>query len=48
MGLEFLVNRFERFRRFWEHYLCFLVRGKVMEWELAAIKRTDDGNSRPA
>jgi SAM-dependent methyltransferase len=33
LGLELLVNHFPRFRRFWEHYLCFLVRGKVMEFE---------------
>jgi SAM-dependent methyltransferase len=34
LGFEFLVNRFPRFRRFWEYYLCFVVRGKVMEFEL--------------
>jgi hypothetical protein len=33
LGFELLVNRFPRFRRFWEHYLCFLVRGKVIEFE---------------
>jgi len=33
LGLEWLVNRFPRFRRFWEYYLCFLVRGKVIEFE---------------
>jgi len=33
LGFEFLVNRFPRFRRFWEYYLCFVVRGKVMEFE---------------
>lgn len=32
LGFEFLVNRVPRFRRFWEHYLCFLVRGKSMEF----------------
>jgi len=31
-----LVNRFPRFRRFWEHYLCFVVRGKVIEFEFEA------------
>jgi SAM-dependent methyltransferase len=30
MGFEFLVNAWTRFRLFWEHYLCFLVRGKVI------------------
>jgi SAM-dependent methyltransferase len=34
LGFEFLVNRFRRFRRFWEYYLCFVVRGKVIEIEL--------------
>lgn len=38
-GLEFLVNRFERFRRFWEHYLCFVVRGKYIEFELEVLKQ---------
>src|ERR1035441_4363538 len=38
LGFEFLVNRFPRYRRFWEHYLCFVVRGKVMNFEFEAIK----------
>jgi SAM-dependent methyltransferase len=33
LGFEFLVNAFPRFRRFWEHYLCYVVRGKSMEFE---------------
>lgn len=33
LGVEFPVNRFPRFWRFWEYYLCFVVRGKVMEFE---------------
>ena len=32
LGFEILVNAFPRFRRFWEHYLCYIVRGKVMEF----------------
>ena len=43
LGFEFLVNRSRRFRRFWEYYLCYLVRGKVIEWELEAIKPRDSG-----
>jgi hypothetical protein len=27
-----------RYRRFWEHYLCYVVRGKVMEFEFEVIK----------
>ena len=38
LGFEFLVNHIPRFRKFWEHYLCFVVRGKVMEFEFEAIK----------
>ena len=38
LGFQFLVNTFPRYRRFWEHYLCYVVRGKVIEWRLRAIK----------
>jgi len=38
LGFEWLVNTFPRFRRFWEHYLCYMVRGKVIEWRLRVIK----------
>jgi SAM-dependent methyltransferase len=38
LGFEVLVNRIPRFRLFWEHYLCYVVRGKVIEWELEAVK----------
>lgn len=38
MGFEWLVNAFPRFRRFWEHYLCFVVRGKVVEFEFEVLK----------
>ena len=37
MGFEWAVNTSPRFRRFWEHYLCYMVRGKVIEWRLRAI-----------
>jgi SAM-dependent methyltransferase len=37
LGLEFLVNHSSDFRRFWEHYLCFVVRGKVIEFEFEKI-----------
>jgi SAM-dependent methyltransferase len=33
LGFEYLVNTLPRFRRFWEHYLCYVVRGKSMEFE---------------
>ena len=38
LGFELLVNASRRIRRFWEFYLCFIVRGKVIEWELQALK----------
>jgi SAM-dependent methyltransferase len=38
LGFEFLVNRSRRFRRLWEFYLCYLIRGKVIEWHLTAVK----------
>ena len=31
LGFELLVNCFPRFRRFWEYYLCYIVRGKGSE-----------------
>jgi SAM-dependent methyltransferase len=38
LGFEFAVNHSRRFRLFWEHYLCYVVRGKVMEFEFEAVK----------
>lgn len=38
LGFEFLVNHSLRFRRFWEFYLCYIIRGKVMEFELEVLK----------
>ena len=37
LGLELLVNRFKGFRKLWEHYLCFVVRGKVMRFEFEVL-----------
>ncbi len=37
-GLEWLVNTWRPFRNFWEYYLCFVIRGKVMELELEVRK----------
>lgn len=31
LGLEWLLNRWPRLRLFWEHYLCFIIRGKLIE-----------------
>jgi len=38
LGFEFLVNRFTWYRKFWEYYLCYVVRGKVMEFEFEVVK----------
>ncbi len=37
-GFQFLVNRSRRLRLFWEHYLCYVVRGKAMEFEFEVLK----------
>jgi SAM-dependent methyltransferase len=37
LGFEFLVNNFRGFRKFWEHYLCFVVRGKAMVFEFETL-----------
>lgn len=42
LGFEFLINTFPRFRRFWEFYLCYVIRGKVIEFRLAAVKPGED------
>lgn len=39
-GFEFLVNASRAFRRFWEFYLCYVIRGKVIEWHLEALKHS--------
>ena len=38
-GFEWLVNRFPRMRRYWEYYLCYIIRGKVIEWRLKVLKQ---------
>jgi len=38
-GLELLVNNARWARQFWEHYLSFIIRGKVMEFEFEVIKQ---------
>lgn len=40
LGFELLVNGSRAFRRFWEFYLCYVIRGKVIEWKLEARKET--------
>jgi SAM-dependent methyltransferase len=38
LGVQWLVNRFVWFRRFWEMYLCFVLRGKQMEFTFEVVK----------
>lgn len=47
VGLELLVNASPRFRRFWEQYLCFVVRGKVMDFELEKERHAPAADPKP-
>lgn len=38
LGFEFLVNRSRSFRKFWEFYLCYIIRGKAMVFEFEVVK----------
>lgn len=38
LGFEWLINHFRWYRKFWEYYLCFVIRGKTVEWELEVVK----------
>lgn len=38
LGFEWLVNASPRARKWWEYYLCYIVRGKVIEWRLKVLK----------
>lgn len=42
LGFEYLVNHSRGFRKFWEHYLCYVVRGKVMIFEFEPLKSPSD------
>ncbi len=38
LGFELAVNHSFAFRKFWEHYLCFVIRGKAMVFEFEVVK----------
>ena len=38
LGFELAVNAWPRFRRFWEYYLCYVVRGKVIRFEFEVVE----------
>jgi len=38
LGFQFLVNHARWFRKFWEYYLSFVIRGKTVEWNLEVVK----------
>ena len=38
LGFELAVNHSFAFRKFWEHYLCYLIRGKAVMFELEVLK----------
>jgi SAM-dependent methyltransferase len=44
-GFELLINRWARIRLIWEYYACFLIRGKLIEWELQAVKQSGASRS---
>jgi len=44
LGFELAVNAWPRFRRFWEYYLCYVVRGKVIEWRYECGTNSPDGS----
>jgi hypothetical protein len=39
LGIGWLVDHSLQFRRFWEMYLCFVLRGKQMEFTFEVVKR---------
>ena len=38
LGFEFAVNHSPAFRKFWEYYLCFVIRGKAITFDLQVVK----------
>jgi predicted SAM-dependent methyltransferase len=38
VGFQFLINHVRQFRRFWEYYLSFVIRGKAIRWDLEVRK----------
>jgi SAM-dependent methyltransferase len=38
LGFEYLVNHSKMFRQFWEHYLSFAIRGKLMQFTFEVLK----------
>jgi SAM-dependent methyltransferase len=48
LGIEFLVNLDEKFpsmrftRKFWEHYLSYIFRGKELRFEFEVVKNTTE------
>ena len=49
-GIEFLVNldqkspRFRFTRKFWEHYLSYIFRGKELQFEFEAVKESSESS----
>ena len=37
LGFEYLVNASRAVRKFWEFYLCYIIRGKAMEFEFEPV-----------
>jgi len=47
-GFQLLVNRFRWFRKFWEFYLCYVIRGKALVFEFEAVKPQSAASRLPA
>jgi len=48
LGFELAINHSLLFRRFWEHYLCFLIRGKAVVFVLEVLKDETGGHLQEA
>ncbi len=38
LGFELAINYSSAFRKFWEYYLCFVIRGKAIVFEFEVLK----------
>ncbi len=53
LGVQFLVNLDQRWpalrftRKFWEHYLCNIVRGKELQFEFEVVKKEAGSGPQP-
>lgn len=54
LGIQFLINLDQRYpsmrflRRFWEHYLSFIIRGKEIYYEFEVVKEVSGRSREPS